>query len=53
LHKLNLYHYATQSGFLQILVRPENSWKCAFVTHHGEWTWKRRPFVLWNAPAIF
>jgi len=41
-----------KSGFWQILVRPEDRWKCAFVAHHGVWTWKRMPFGLWNAPAV-
>jgi len=42
-----------KSGFWQILVRPKDRWKCAFVTHHGVWTWKHMPFGLRNAPATF
>jgi len=42
-----------KSGFWQLLVRPQDLWKCAFVTHHGVWTWKRMPFGLRNAPANF
>ena len=37
------------SGFWQILVRPEDRWKCDFVTHHGVWM----PFGLRNAPVTF
>ena len=42
-----------KSGFWQLMVRPEDRWKCAFVTHLGVWSWKRMSFGLRNAPATF
>lgn len=42
-----------KSGFWQFLVKPEDKWKCSFVTHHGVWTWNRMPFGLKNSPATF
>jgi len=42
-----------KSGFWQVLIRPEDRWKSAFVTHHGVWAWKRMPFGLRNAPGTF
>ena len=42
-----------KSGFWQVEIAPEDRWKTAFVTHHGEWQWKRMPFGLRNAPGTF
>ena len=42
-----------KSGFWQVEITPEDRWKTAFVTHHGEWQWKRMPLGLRNAPATF
>ena len=40
-------------GFWQVVIVPEHRWKTAFVTHHGEWQWKRMLFGLRNGPATF
>ena len=42
-----------KSGFWQLLIKPQDRWKSAFVTHHGVWQWKRMPFGLKNAPGTF
>lgn len=42
-----------KSGFWQVLIKPEDRWKSAFVTHHGVWQWCRMPFGLRNAPGTF
>jgi len=43
----------TKSGFEQVLIKPEDRWKSAFVTHHGVWQWRRMAFGLRNAPSTF
>jgi len=56
-HKVSKANFITicdaKSGFWQLLIKPEDRWKCAFVTHHGVWQWKRMPFRLKNAPGTF
>lgn len=41
------------SAFLSISLREKDRYKTAFVTHHGHWQWRRLPFGLKTAPAIF
>jgi len=56
-HKVSIANFITicdaKSGFWQLLIKPEDRWKCAFVTHHGVWQWKRMSFGLKNAPGTF
>ena len=41
------------SGYNQISIAPENQEKTAFTCPYGTFTFKRMPFGLCNAPAIF
>ena len=41
------------SGFWQIGLDPKTAHKTAFVTHHGQFQYKRLPFGLMNAPMTF
>lgn len=42
-----------ESGFHQILIREEDREKTAFSVNHAKFHFKRMPFGLKNAPAIF
>ena len=41
------------SAFWSIPLRKKDTYKTAFVTHHGHWQWRCLPFGLKSAPAIF
>ena len=41
------------SGFWQLPLSSESKHKSAFVTHHGQYQWKRLPFGLSNATITF
>jgi len=45
--------FDAKSGYWQFLVRPEDRWLTAFVTHDGLCEWVRVPFCLRNAGATF
>lgn len=40
-------------GYHQIEIDAEHQWKTAFMTHRGAYQYKRMPFGLKTAPAIF
>jgi hypothetical protein len=40
-------------GYLQIEVAEKDRWKTAFLTHRGLCHYKRMPFGLKTAPAVF
>lgn len=40
-------------GFLQIPVLKEHRYRTAFITHHGQFHYKRVPFGFTNSPATF
>ncbi len=42
-----------QSGYWQLAVAPEDQPKTAFVCHRGQFSFRRMPFGLCNAPAVF
>lgn len=42
-----------QSGYHQILLKPEDRFKTAFQTHNGHYQWLVMPFSLSNTPATF
>lgn len=41
------------SGYHQLSIAKRDRLKTAFVTHHGQFQWKRMPFGLSTAPASF
>ena len=41
------------SGFWQLKLDPETSHKSSFITHMGQYQWKRLPFGLVGAPISF
>jgi hypothetical protein len=40
-------------GYHQLELDEQDRWKSAFITHHGLYQFKRLPFSLKNAPAIY
>ena len=42
-----------RSGYHQILVKPSDTYKTTFQTHHGHFEFIVMPFRLTNAPATF
>ncbi len=41
------------SGYHQLVLDPKSRWLTSFMTSRGTWQFKRVPFGLRNAPAIF
>ena len=41
------------SGYHQLSIAKRDRYKTAFVTHHGQFQWRRMPFGLSTAPASF
>jgi len=41
------------SGYHQLSIAKQDRYKTAFVTHHGQFQWKRMPFGLSTAPVSF
>jgi len=41
------------SGYIQVLIAPEDQEKITFTCPFGTYAFRRMPFGLWNAPATF